>query len=230
MPTVRLTEAGQDALRALIALEPTAGEPLPARTTLEIVTRLISCDVIRVGVADCSGRVEEAVKFPASAGRHPFDGWHGSFQLGLVHQADHPEHRRSLSRLGMTDGLLLGFERDRDRVVQLAMHRRHQRFSEADVALLRTLTPALQRLLRDRVGRPPSGLTAQECRVLELVAAGLSNADVATRMCLAPSTVRKHLEHAFRKLGVSNRLAAAKAFEGHQPLAATYDKPSPERV
>jgi DNA-binding NarL/FixJ family response regulator len=42
-------------------------------------------------------------------------------------------------------------------------------------------------------------------------------------MCIAPSTVRKHLEHAFPKLGVTNRLAAAMAFEG-RPL------PDPDRV
>lgn len=223
MPTVRLTEAGQDALRALIALEPVPGDRLPARTALEMVARLISCDVIGIAVADCSGWVEHAVSLPASAGRRPFDSCRGPFPLGLVHQSEHPEHRGWLSRHGMTDGLLLGFERDRDHVAQLAMHRRHRRFSDGDVALLRTLTPALHRLLRDHVVRPPTGLTAQECRVLELVAAGLSNADVASRMCVAPSTVRKHLEHAFRKLGVSNRLAAVKAFEGHR-ARAPYDE------
>ena len=46
------------------------------------------------------------------------------------------------------------------------------------------------------------------------VAAGLSNAEIAQALFIAPSTVRKHLEHAFRKLGVTNRLAAVVALEG----------------
>jgi DNA-binding NarL/FixJ family response regulator len=36
---------------------------------------------------------------------------------------------------------------------------------------------------------------------------------------VATCTVRKHLEHAYRKLGVTNRLAAVVAFRG-EPLAA----------
>ncbi len=43
-----------------------------------------------------------------------------------------------------------------------------------------------------------------------------SNAQIADRLCIAPSTVRKHLEHIFPKLGVTNRLAAAMAFEGRE--------------
>jgi DNA-binding CsgD family transcriptional regulator len=46
------------------------------------------------------------------------------------------------------------------------------------------------------------------------VAAGRSNADIAERLCIAESTVRKHLEHSFRKLGVTGRLAAVAALQG----------------
>ena len=47
-----------------------------------------------------------------------------------------------------------------------------------------------------------------------LVAPGLSNSEIAQRMGVATCTVRKHLEHAYRKLGVTNRLAAAVALRG----------------
>jgi hypothetical protein len=46
------------------------------------------------------------------------------------------------------------------------------------------------------------------------VAAGFSNAEIGERMFIAPCTVRKHLENAYRKLGVTNRLAAVLALQG----------------
>lgn len=51
-------------------------------------------------------------------------------------------------------------------------------------------------------------LTPREREVLSLVARGLTNAQVAQRLWLAPSTVRKHLENVYAKLGVSTRTAA----------------------
>jgi DNA-binding NarL/FixJ family response regulator len=50
--------------------------------------------------------------------------------------------------------------------------------------------------------------------VLHHVAAGLTNAEIAERLVVAPSTVRKHLENAYRKLGVRNRFAAVVALDG----------------
>ena len=50
--------------------------------------------------------------------------------------------------------------------------------------------------------------------MLGLVATGMSNAEIAEQLVVAPCTVRKHLENAYRKLGVTNRLAAMNALEG----------------
>ena len=44
--------------------------------------------------------------------------------------------------------------------------------------------------------------------VLDLVAKGLTNRAIARRLAVSPKTVNTHLEHAFSKLGVSNRAAA----------------------
>jgi DNA-binding CsgD family transcriptional regulator len=52
------------------------------------------------------------------------------------------------------------------------------------------------------------GLTAREREVLALVADGLSNTQIARRLWIAPATVAKHLEQAYRKLGVGSRTAA----------------------
>ena len=51
-------------------------------------------------------------------------------------------------------------------------------------------------------------LTSREREVLGLVADGLTNAQIARRLWVAESTVAKHLEQAYAKLGVHSRTAA----------------------
>jgi DNA-binding CsgD family transcriptional regulator len=58
------------------------------------------------------------------------------------------------------------------------------------------------------------GLTAREREVLSWVARGKTNAEIAELLWLAPSTVRKHLENVYAKLGVSTRTAAVALFLG----------------
>jgi DNA-binding CsgD family transcriptional regulator len=57
-------------------------------------------------------------------------------------------------------------------------------------------------------------LTLTERRVLSHVAAGRGNAAIAESMCIAIGTVRKHLENAYRKLGVTTRVAAIARMRG----------------
>jgi DNA-binding CsgD family transcriptional regulator len=52
-------------------------------------------------------------------------------------------------------------------------------------------------------------LTPREQQVLEWVAEGKTNAEIAQILVAAPGTVRKHLEHIYEKLGVHTRTAAA---------------------
>ena len=57
----------------------------------------------------------------------------------------------------------------------------------------------------------PAGpsLTPRETEILSLVAEGLSNPEIAGRLCIGESTVKTHLLHVFEKLGVSDRTRAA---------------------
>jgi DNA-binding CsgD family transcriptional regulator len=55
------------------------------------------------------------------------------------------------------------------------------------------------------------GLTRREREVVELVGEGLTNAQIAERLWISPGTVRRHLENAYEKLGVSTRTAAVRA-------------------
>ena len=53
------------------------------------------------------------------------------------------------------------------------------------------------------------GLSAREWEVLELVAAGRSNAEIAELLFISPKTASVHVTHILDKLGVSNRVEAA---------------------
>jgi DNA-binding CsgD family transcriptional regulator len=51
-------------------------------------------------------------------------------------------------------------------------------------------------------------LTAREREVMAWVSRGKTNAQIAAVLWVAPSTVRKHLENVYAKLGVNTRTAA----------------------
>jgi DNA-binding CsgD family transcriptional regulator len=85
-------------------------------------------------------------------------------------------------------------------------------FTDRDRALLALLRPHLAKLrarFERRPFRPP--LTEREVDVLQLVAQGLTNREIAHRLFISPATVRTHLEHVFEKLDVRSRAAAVSA-------------------
>jgi LuxR family maltose regulon positive regulatory protein len=51
-------------------------------------------------------------------------------------------------------------------------------------------------------------LSSRELEVLGLIAAGLSNREIADQLVIALSTVKTHVNHIYRKLDVSRRTQA----------------------
>jgi DNA-binding NarL/FixJ family response regulator len=81
------------------------------------------------------------------------------------------------------------------------------------------LTPALTRQLLDRVARrlpapvgPSPGdlaqLTEREREVLELLARGMSNAEIAEALIVGEATVKTHVSNVLMKLGLRDRVQA----------------------
>lgn len=70
------------------------------------------------------------------------------------------------------------------------------------------LAPVIASRLLDRMRAPQASLSSREIEVLELVAAGRSNIEVAAGLFVSETTVKSHLAHIFTKLGVTSRTAA----------------------
>ena len=86
-----------------------------------------------------------------------------------------------------------------------------------DVAAGRVvIPPQLNHLLAAALrgeSRPQSagaaGLTEQELRILEKIAAGLSNKQIGRELDIAEGTVKVHVKHILRKLELRSRVEAA---------------------
>ncbi len=106
-------------------------------------------------------------------------------------------------------------------IIGVALSRARHDFSDQDRALLSVLrAPLIAALLRARrrqqagqafsalAGGGLADLTGRETQILRLVAVGRTNIAIAHELQVSPRTVAKHLEHLYRKLGVSSRAAA----------------------
>ena len=98
--------------------------------------------------------------------------------------------------------------------------KRRENFTRDDLELLNLVRPALvAALYRSRIDTGMSEVVASACslgaevllsarerEIAHLVARGLADKDIARRLGISITTVRTHIDHAFRKLNVNNRM------------------------
>jgi DNA-binding NarL/FixJ family response regulator len=56
----------------------------------------------------------------------------------------------------------------------------------------------------------PDGLTPREVEVLELIAAGMSNGEIAAALVVSDATIKTHINHLFAKIGARDRAQAVR--------------------
>ena len=102
---------------------------------------------------------------------------------------------------------------------ELVCARTHLDFSDRELMLLNLAATAVGLAAREPAPAAPQALalTAREAEVLERVARGCSNAEIAYALSVAPGTIKKHLDNIYAKLGVRNRVEAARAWHTARP-------------
>lgn len=84
-------------------------------------------------------------------------------------------------------------------------------FTALGIWVGRRLTPRAApagRFARNEAAIRALGLTARECEILDLLASGGSNKELARALGISPNTVKTHVARLYDKLGVDRRIRA----------------------
>ena len=76
------------------------------------------------------------------------------------------------------------------------------------VVVREVMVPAPINFVRDQSKLESLGITPRELEILELIAAGLSNKEIAARVYVSENTVKTHSSRVFDKLGARRRTQA----------------------
>jgi DNA-binding CsgD family transcriptional regulator len=202
---------------------------LPGLVASEMTT-LSLCDLAsgrREVVASPEGRIGAADRatFDRYFASHPLVRYHAARGRGahrisdsiafarFRHSALYADYYR---KVGIDHAIALPLFVDARTLVSFVLNRKGRDFSdrERDVldlagATLSGMFAAFRADDRAARGRDSFALTPRENEVLRWLAAGKTDRDVALILGCSHRTVQKHLEHAYAKLGVETRTAAA---------------------
>lgn len=161
--------------------------------------------------------------------RHPLLAWYGAtadpraqttgrLPATLADTTELGGWREFTRPYGVTQELAMPLELAGARHRAFVLARGGDDFDARDLALARRLQPALAgvdrlaRVLAGLPGTPPAAdlLTARERAVLSLLAAGLTAEGIGHRLGISPRTVHKHLENAYGKLHVRDKVSAVR--------------------
>jgi len=212
--------------------------PIPfTGTVLEALQRLVACDVVAYHERLCpsgrrhvgyvgephgrmTGEIRRAVRchWASDPLAVPHDGARKYSDFLSRRQLHRTVMYQDANRpLGIEHMMCLWLDPAGADMARLEFDREHRDFDERDRAVLDVLKPhlvqfrlnALRR--RRRVESRDDRLTPREREILDLVAEGRQNAEVASILWISAATVRKHLENAYEKLGVHTRTGAVSA-------------------
>jgi DNA-binding NarL/FixJ family response regulator len=154
--------------------------------------------------------------------------------LASVRAAEEPGAVVEAGRSRILAGRALAAAGERDQAVvelQLAHEQLSAwgalRYCDEAARELRKLGRVVRRASRDGAGDSPlAGLTRRELEVIEFVAAGKTNREIASDLFLSVRTVDRHVSRIFEKLDVNSRAAAASRFERARAGGGTKTSPS----
>ncbi|MDV3125490.1 response regulator transcription factor [Mycobacterium sp. 21AC1] len=111
---------------------------------------------------------------------------------------------------GFTNGFLMVLHDGAGDVVGLCQGNMElPEFSSRSRYLVETVRPLFTKYVARMRARTRARLTPREQEILALLRGGLSNTEISDQLYLSPRTVSTHVERVLRKLGVTNRVAAA---------------------
>lgn len=210
-------------------------------SVLEKLAELVPCDAITynvrdtrhgAGYPDCGPSAEEFQRFSWQSCWSPAQAAvPNSIDLTAARPAaDYwPQRRVSASRFGelrricaMRCEFIIPLRQQQCVDHRILLWRAHgPPFTEREQLLLSILRP----YLADFVVSPAhlqesSQLTLRQSQLLDLVASGMTNRQIARKLQLSEGTVRRHMENIFTRLGVTSRTAAANYAARKLPTAA----------
>lgn len=231
--TGRELRAALDALHEIG--EACAGRAAYARRGVRALSRLIGSELTTLSLCDLDSNHRSVVSNAPGAisarelevfdhyfHQHPLVREHGrnpgavtrriSDLVPLPAFRESPLYNDYYRPIGIRHTMAIPVHVDRHLLVSFVLNRSGAGFSDRERDLAEAVRPHLSDLYRlagvTVCGKAEAILTAREREVLEWVAAGKTNRDIASILGARPRTIEKHLERIYEKLGVETRTAA----------------------
>jgi DNA-binding CsgD family transcriptional regulator len=194
------TEVDLDTGHVVAPLDPVIDER-------EVVAALGRCASQHPLITRATGRAESISDYLTARRFHRLELYHDVYRV-----------------LGAEDQLAINITVRPRAVVGVALNRSRRGFAECDRQALDLLRPLLLRSYQRVLARQPAGveerpecraLTPRERQIAALLSRGRTNQQIAGALTVSRRTVENHLQSIYRKLGVSNRTAAAAVLRPH---------------